>query len=103
MITQEELDRVLGDAEVGKKLRFTFPPSCLKVSPLTLRALIGLGSGNVIEIDIFERARLLGAVRGNGWGGEPVFEVAVGRNFPTYCRQSVEMILLGCLEKIEAT
>jgi len=102
MITKEELDRALGDAEIGKKLRLTFPQNCLMVSPLNLRTFLGLGGSGVIEFDFYASIRLLGAVRGDGWGGKPVFEVAIGPNFPNYRRQSIELLLLGCLEKIEA-
>ncbi len=102
MITKEELDRALGNAEVGKKLRLTFPKGSLTVNPLNLKSIVVLGSSGVIEIDLLERVRLLGAVRGDGWGGKPIFEVTIGSNFSNFNRQLFEMLLLRCLEKIEA-
>lgn len=101
MITKQELDQALGNAEVGKKLRLTFPKSSLKLSPIQLRSFLALNTAGVIEGSLGFSVSVLGAIRGDGWGGSHIFVVTNGPSFQNFSRQSFEMIMLGCLEKIE--
>ena len=101
MITKEQLDRALAGVELGQKLRLTFNKNVQETQPLLLRTVLALNKADVIQFKLFDSMSFFFAMRGEGWDKE-TYDVTIGPNFASYGRAQFELVLLGCLETIEA-
>lgn len=104
MVTKQELDAALGNAETGKRLRLVFYDAGAENAPLALRSVLMLNTAGVINFEKWTSAiAILFAARDGVWDrGNRTFIVTIGPTFHNYNRESFEMTMLGCLEKIEA-
>lgn len=104
MLTKQELDEALGNAEVGKRLRLMFYDAMAKSAAFTLRSVLALNTAGVIRFEKWtDPIMILFAARDGVWdGGNRTFTFVIGPAFPSYSRVQFELILLGCVEKIEA-
>ncbi|MBI3305312.1 hypothetical protein HYZ80_03260 [Candidatus Parcubacteria bacterium] len=104
MITERDLSEALGNAEVGKRLRLTFYDARAENAALSLRSVVALNSADVIRFEDWTApVAVLCAAREGVWDrGKRTFFVTIGPELPSFGRTQFEMIMLGCLEKIEA-
>jgi len=101
MITKEQLDRALAGVEPGQKLRLTFNKNVPETWPFLLRTVLALDQAGVVQFGFFDSMSLFWAMRGEGWEKE-TYDITIGPNFASYSRAQFELVLLGCLENIEA-